>query len=116
MLPMNSDYYQNDALLRDTMKTVFPDMEAVYNFHERWLWKDRIAVYFPKARVGVEFSADGHEASLSRKWVACKEHGVALYVLLASDIEQGRFEQLRRMVDSRMKRKPKALATRKPRR
>lgn len=114
MLPMNTDYYQNETLLRDTMKAVFPDVEAVYNFHERWLWKDRIAVYFPKARVGVEFSTDGHEASLSRKWVACKEHGVALYVLLASDIEQGRFEQLRRMVDNRMKRKPKAI--KKPRR
>lgn len=100
------------------MKTVFPDMKAVYDFRAKWLWHDKITIYYPQARVGVEFSVDGHDASLSRKWVACKEHGIALFVLLAVDIEQARFDPLKRMINSRMKSKPKSKATntKKPRR
>lgn len=113
---MNRDYYQNDALLRDTMKVVFPGVKAVYNFHEKWLWQDRITVYFPQARVGVELSTEANDASLGRKWVACKEHGIALYILLASDIEQGKFERLQRIVESRMQNRPKVPRATKPRR
>ena len=115
MTTTNGDYYQNEMLLRDTMKAVFPDMKTVYDFRAKWLWRDKIAVYFPQVNVGVEFSVDGHDASLSRKWVACKEHGIALFVLLSTDIEQRRFSALQRMIDSRLRDKPRA-ASKKPRR
>jgi hypothetical protein len=111
---MNSDYYQNEALLRDAMRTEFPNLRVIHDFHAKWLWQDKITVYFPQAKVGVEFSPDGHDPSLGRKWVTCKEHGIALYILLASDMEEKRFRDLRRMIDSRIKRKPKAVN--KPRR
>ena len=51
---MNTDYYQNEMLLRDTMKTVFPDMKAVYDFHAKWLWKDELFVYVPSVSVVFE--------------------------------------------------------------
>jgi hypothetical protein len=97
------------------MKTVFPDMKAVYDFHAKWLWKDKISVYFPSVRVGVEFSPTGNGAELGRKWVACKEHGIALYVLVASDIEQAHFGPLQRMINSRIKSKPKVSSAKKGR-
>ena len=114
MLPMTDTNQENALLLRNTMKTVFPDLQVIYNFRPKWMRSDRIAVYFPQPNVGVEFSYDGSDPSLGRKWTSCKEHGTALYILIAADIEQNKFDGLRRLINTRTKQKPKA--TKEPRR
>lgn len=111
---MTDTNQENALLLRNTMKTVFPDLQVIYNFRPKWMRSDRIAVYFPQPNVGVEFSYDGSDPSLGRKWTSCKEHGTALCILIAADIEQNRFDGLLRLINARIKRKPKAI--KKPRR
>lgn len=103
---------ETNALLRDTLRGVFPNAKAVYDWRPRWMWqKDRVGVYFPSSRVAVEFCPTGADDSITRKWEACNEHGVSLVVLTAVDIDRGEFGKLRQMIErpARNAGKPRAV-------
>ena len=93
---------ETTTLLRETLRAEFPDMEATYDWRPPWMWqKDRLAVYFPAAKVAVEFSPECGDVSLGRKWAKCKENGVALYLLTLEAINQRQFSILHKMIASR---------------
>lgn len=93
---------ETKALLRDALRTEFPEIEATYDWRPPWLWqKDRLAVYFPCAKVAVEFTPEGGDVTLGRKWAKCKENGVALYLLTMEAIDKRQFSILHKMIVSR---------------
>lgn len=49
-----------EQLLRQFLEIMIPDLEREYNYRPDWLQGLELDIYFPQARVGVEFNGDQH--------------------------------------------------------
>lgn len=49
-----------ESLLRQYLEIMVPDLDRIYNYRPDWLRGLELDIYFPQARVGVEFNGDQH--------------------------------------------------------
>lgn len=102
-----------ESLLRQFLEIMVPDLERIYNYRPDWLQGLELDIYFPQARVGVEFNGDQHYVPTefghpgaqkkrdNKKRDLCEKNCVELRVVLAIDLEWTRLNPIRNTIIER---------------